>query len=105
MKHEFNEFLRDISLPTLSKEQKKVCDEEISEQEVVLAFKTAGNDGLTKDFYETFWEELKQPFMNSLNQAKVSKKLVTSQRQAVIKLLEKKEKINVLLATGDLYHY
>ena len=30
--------------------------------------------------------------MNLLNQAKVSKKMVTSQRQAVIKLLEKKNK-------------
>ena len=30
--------------------------------------------------------------MNSLNQAKVSKKLVTSQMQAVIKLLEMKDK-------------
>ena len=103
-KHEFNEFLRDISLPTLSKEQKKVCDEEISEQEVVLALKSfsnnksAGNDGLTKEFYGTFWEELKQPFMNSLNQAKVSKKLVTSQRQAVIKLLEKKDKDKRLIS-------
>ena len=54
--------------------------------------KSPGNIGLTKEFYETFWEELKQPFMNSLNQAKVSKKLVISQRKAVIKLLEKKEK-------------
>ena len=65
--------------------------------------KSPGNDGLTKEFYITFWEELKQPFMNSLNQPKVNKKLVTSQRQAVIKLLEKRTKINVLLATGDLY--
>ena len=43
-------------------------------------------------FMKFFWQELKQPFMSSLNQAKVSKKLVTSQRQAVIKLLEKKDK-------------
>ena len=37
--------------------------------------RSLGNDGLPKEFYETFWEELKQPFMNSLNQAKVSKNL------------------------------
>ena len=36
--------------------------------------------------------------MNSLNQEKVSKKLVTSQRQAVIKLLEKKEKDKRLIS-------
>ena len=30
-KHTYNEFLRDISLPTLSQEKKIVCDKEISE--------------------------------------------------------------------------
>ena len=94
-KHVYNGFLRDISLPSL---RGKVYHEEISEQEVILAMKSfsnnksPGNDGLTEKLYETFWEELKQPFVNSLHQAKVSKKLVTSQRQAVIKLLEKKDK-------------
>ena len=36
--------------------------------------------------------------MNSLNQAKVSKTLVSSQRQTVIKLLEKKEKDKSLIS-------
>ena len=103
-KHAYNEFLRDISPPTLSLEKKQVCDEQISEQEVILAIKSfsnnkfPGNDGLTKELYETFWEELKQHFMNSLNLAKVSKTLVTSQRQAVIKLLEKKDKDKRLIS-------
>ena len=35
--------------------------------------------------------------MNSFNQAKVSKKLVTSQMEAVIKLLEKKDKDKQLI--------
>ena len=72
-KHAYNEFLEDISLPILSQEKKKVCDDEINEQAVILIMKSfsnnksPGNDVLTKEFYEIFWEELKQPFMNSLN--------------------------------------
>ena len=54
---------------------------------------------MTKEFDETFWEDLKQPFMNLLNQIKVNKKLVTFQRQSVIKLLEKKDKDKCLISS------
>ena len=50
----------------------------------------SGNDGLTKNLYETFWRELKEPLTNSITQTKVSKKPITLQRQAVIKLIEDK---------------
>ena len=40
--------------------------------------KSPGNDGLTKEFYEAFWNELKESFMNSISQNKISKKLITS---------------------------
>ena len=52
--------------------------------------KTSGSDGLTKEFYETFWDELKTPLMESVNQAFHAKFLSVSQRQAVINLIEKK---------------
>ena len=48
---------------------------------------TTGNDRLTKEFYETFWNELKTPPIES-NRALYTKILSTSQRQAVIKLIE-----------------
>ena len=53
--------------------------------------KTPGNDGITKDFYENFWDELKTPLMESVNQAFHTKILSISQRQAVIKVIEKKD--------------
>ena len=35
--------------------------------------KSPGNDGLTKEFYETFWDELKTIFIKSLLEAKEKK--------------------------------
>ena len=52
--------------------------------------KTPGNDGLTKEFFETFWDEVKTPLVESVNQAFHTEILSISQRQAVIKLIEKK---------------
>ena len=66
--------------------------------------KTPGNDGLSKEFYETFWEELKKPFMLAVKRSYNIKQLSVSQRQAVIKLIEKKEEIKDLLKIGDQYH-
>ena len=54
--------------------------------------KSPGNDGLSKNFFETFWEEIKDVYINSLKQAKIKNTPSISQRQAVIKLLEKKDR-------------
>ena len=49
-----------------------------------------GNDELTKEFYETFWDELKDSFVNSIKLAYQTKALSTSKCQAVIKSIEKR---------------
>ena len=54
--------------------------------------KSPGNDGLTKEFYETFWDDIKRPLTLSFQQALKKGELSTSQKQAVIKLIEKKGK-------------
>ena len=54
--------------------------------------KSPGSNGLTKEFYETFWDELKEIFVISVREAKEIGHLSTSQRQVIIKLIEKKDK-------------
>ena len=52
--------------------------------------KWSGNDGLTKEFYETFSEEIKIPLCNSITKSLQNGELSTSKRQTVIKLMQKK---------------
>ena len=51
--------------------------------------KSPGHDGLTKEFYEHFWDNLKFYFINSLKQSKIDGHPSISQRQAIIKLIAK----------------
>ena len=60
--------LERILLPKLTSEQTLSCECIISEDEVFNSLKSiknnksSGNDGLTKKFYECFWDEIKKPF-------------------------------------------
>ena len=50
--------------------KKDLCDKDLSESELHMALldmensKSRGNDGLTKEFYVFFWDEIKQLFIN-----------------------------------------
>ena len=83
-------------MPCLSKERQDSCERVITEKELFEALKSMqnskspGNDGLSKEFYKTFWEELKKPFMYAIQKSYDIKQLCVPQRQAVIKLVEKR---------------
>ena len=51
--------------------------------------KSSGNDGLIKKSYEGFWDDIKELLIASVTEAKNKGYLGISQRQAIIKLLEK----------------
>ena len=74
------------------------CDNELSEKELYISLmsiqnnKSTGNDGLKKEFFVTFWEDIKDVFLNSFRIAILKKELSTLQRQALIKLIEKEDK-------------
>ena len=54
--------------------------------------KPPGNDGLTKEFIEYFWTEIKEMIVESFNCAFTAGELSTSQKQAIITLIDKKGK-------------
>ena len=55
--------------------------------------KSPGNDRLTKQFYETFLKTLwKEIFIDSVSVTKEKGHFSTSKRQAIIRLIKKKDK-------------
>ena len=54
--------------------------------------KSPGNDGNSKEFYECFWNEIKNFFLAYIDRAFLNQELRSSQKQAVIKMLGKKDK-------------
>ena len=91
-------FLENISLPKLSENEINLCEKNLTELELFESLtdmpenKSPGNDGLTKEFYVFFWEEIKECFLNSIKETIDKKEFSVSQRQAIIKLLEKKDR-------------
>ena len=54
--------------------------------------KSPGNDGLSIEFYKYFWDDIKDLLFESFNYSISVGFLSTSQKQAIIKLIEKRDK-------------
>ena len=65
-------FLDNISLPAINNDFLSLCENDLTKDKLLISLKsmqnnkTQGNDGLTKEFYETFWNEIKYVFLKSL---------------------------------------
>ena len=100
-------YLNKIKLPIFSDGHQQICDSRITRIEIQDALKsmenhkTPGNDGLSKECSEVLWYDIKIPLLTSINDAFIKEELSTSQKQAVIKLIEKKTETTDLLRTGD----
>ena len=92
---EIKDYLKDICVPSLSVEQKLLCNGLLSYEECenslkqMKSGKTPGNDGLSVEFYRKFWNHLGKLVVDSINVSYEKGQLSTSQRQAVIVLLDK----------------
>ena len=100
-----------MKIPKLTKEQLQKCEGVIAEEKLLKALKkmpnnkSPGNDGIAREFYEAFWDDLKTPFLLIVNKAFNIRELSTSHKQAVIKLIEKKDKDKRLIKAGHLFRF
>ena len=89
-------FLNNLIIPKLSEEEKRSCKGKIllNECELILETfqnnKAPGNDGIPVEFYKKLWPLIGEPFIKCVNECFENKEVSSSQKQAVITLIEKK---------------
>ena len=93
-------FLENINLSTFTKEQALKHAGIISETELFKVLKPKKNDKITKDritkaFYEFFCDNIKNLLFDLIRKSFKSSELPICQKQAVIKLSEKKNRRTV----------
>ena len=98
-----NIFLTSNEIPVLTEPLKAACEGliKLNDIEKVLKSmklnKTPGNDGLPVELYKKFWKTLNKPLLESYNYSYETNELSVSQKQAVISLLDKKDKDRLLV--------
>ena len=76
---DINHFLNILDIPKLSTDQIILCDIELTEKDLYDSMKSIendkypGNDGLNREFYVTFWDDIKVTFISPLKQGKERK--------------------------------
>ena len=89
-----NFFLSNIT-KNLNEDEKKICEGDITLNEMDKAIKSfqndksPGSDGLSKEFYDCFWDILREDLQLTLNSAMICGNLSESQSEAIITLLYK----------------
>ena len=91
-------FFQAPGIPKLTLDMKDACEGKLRVKECfdcLQSFencKSPGEDGLTAEFYKTFWNSVGHLLVDSLNYSYDHCELSNTQKQAIIKLTEKKGK-------------
>ena len=95
-RQKLNFFFSHINIAKLFEDNPKLCDEDLTKKDLYDSLKSMqndkspGNNGFINEFYETFWNDLKKIFVDSVSETKQKGHLSTSQRQTIIRLTGKK---------------
>ena len=91
-------FLNNLNIPSLTEQHMLCCEGKITSKECAKALETfqlnkaPGNDGIPIAFYKTFWSLIRELFIRCANKCFEKGEMSSSQKQAVITLIEKKGK-------------
>ena len=95
LEQKFNDFHEDLNIPKLNNEEKSFLDKDLTINELKDALdsfadnKSPGEDGFTKEFYQTFFDLLCKDLLNSYNEAFCKGSLSVSQKPGTITLIPK----------------
>ena len=93
-----NSFLENPEIPRLAADNALICEGKFTVAECFKSLqllennKSPGEDGLTVEFYEAFWNIVGNLMVESLNYSYDHGELSNSQKRAIITLVEKKDK-------------
>ena len=91
-------YLSNTKLPTLTCEEKTMCESNLSLEEIEKALmslpnnKSPGADGLTTNFFKFFWVDIGSILLESYNYSFTNNNLTQYQKRAILNLLPKKDK-------------
>ena len=71
-------YLNAISFPKLTKENSETLDGGTTEKELLIALESMENNKSGKEFYITFWNEVKMPLLLAIEKAYLVKQLSAS---------------------------
>ena len=97
-----NEWINELDaqglIPKLTEENRQKLQTGLTKEKIEKTLKTLGrnktpgSDGITYEFYQKFWPDIQNIFMNQLNEGIEHGELSTSQKQSIIRLIPKKDK-------------
>lgn len=101
----FDFFSSDLQMPKLPHDEVSELEQDLTKDELLLNAlkgfqpeKTPGDDGFTKEFYETFFELLWKNLHDPFNEAFKTGKLSISQRRGIISLIPNDENNLMILS-------
>ena len=95
---EFNDFVKNIDIPTLSNSESMSIEGKINREEASIVLKnmtnnkSPGSSGFSAEFYKCFWKQLGDFVCRALNHAFISGNLSITQTQGIITCIPKGDK-------------